>query len=44
MNDDKWVKAWFVFCGTITLLTLGGSVWLLVYVVPHIMHLLDRIQ
>lgn len=42
--NDKGFKVWFAFCGIIAVLTLGGMVWLLIYVVPHIVHMLDRIH
>lgn len=41
---DKFFGVVFGFCALIGIGFLVGVVWLIAYVVPHIVHLLDRIQ
>jgi len=43
-RTDRLFTAWFAFCGVMGLAFMGGVVWLAVYVVPHVVHMLDRIQ
>jgi hypothetical protein len=43
-RESRWFAAWFAFVFLLWLLFVGGVVWLIVYVVPHIVHMLDRIQ
>lgn len=43
-NWDKGFKVWFLTCGIITVATFVAVVWLIIYVLPHIVHMLDRIH
>jgi uncharacterized membrane protein len=43
-DNDKWWRVWFGLVGILTLATIAGVVWLIAYVVPHIVGLLDRIH
>jgi hypothetical protein len=43
---DRWDRGfllWFVFCAVLALAAIAGSMWLVIYLLPHVTGMLDRV-
>lgn len=41
--SERWFNAWFAFCGVLALALLGGMVFGIVELWPHLIGMLDRV-
>lgn len=41
-SSDRWFKVWFVFCAILSLAITLGMIWLIIYLLPHVVAFLDR--